>query len=156
MSDINLTVEQSGSYNITVTLQSPATIEYVTPGPQGVGIPEGGDETSMLAKNSSLDYDMSWKPRNYYTKTEMDGIFVAQQGNISTEIFNLTQTDIDNKYVELSKTPSSSQSVNLYPLGGIPQINGQHFTVSGKIVSWNGLGLDGFLESGDTLIVLYI
>jgi len=72
-----------------------------------------------------------------------------------TEIMTLTQENIDNKEVVLNSIPVIPESVQLTPNGGIPQINGVDFQVNLNILTWNSLGLDGFLEVGDILIVQY-
>jgi hypothetical protein len=72
-----------------------------------------------------------------------------------TEIITLTQENIDNKEVVLNSIPIIPESVQLTPNGGIPQINGIDFQVNLNILTWNSLGLDGFLEVGDILIVQY-
>lgn len=36
-------------------------VEVGTQGPQGIGIPDGGDENQILSKDSDADYDFSWK-----------------------------------------------------------------------------------------------
>lgn len=72
-----------------------------------------------------------------------------------TEIFNLSTIDISNKFLTLAETPVLSDSVTLYPRGGIPQVNTIDFSVTGNLLTWNGLGLDGFLEVGDILVVRY-
>lgn len=66
----------------------------------------------------------------------------------------LTATDISNKYVSLSRTPSSPSEVALNA-EGTPQIYGVDYTVTAKRLRWDGYVLDGFLESGDLLRVTY-
>ena len=61
--------------------------------------------------------------------------------------------NIDNKFVILSREPFLPGSVTLDIAGGIPQLYGFDFVVSGNVLSWNGLGLDNLLEVGDTLII---
>jgi hypothetical protein len=72
-----------------------------------------------------------------------------------TETIILTQQNIDDKEVTLNSTPMISESVQLTPSGGIPQVNGIDFSVVSNILSWDGLGLDGFLQAGDILLVQY-
>lgn len=67
----------------------------------------------------------------------------------------LTQQDIDNKQVVLLHTPKNASAVTLSISGGISQLNGEDFIVNAGILSWSGLGLDGFLEKDDVLIVQY-
>lgn len=76
---------------------------------------------------------------------------------IGTSIDNVTlsQQNIDEKKVSLSNVPAVPSAVTLLPIGGIPQVNGIDFEVVGNELSWNGLGLDNFLELGEQLIIQY-
>jgi hypothetical protein len=71
------------------------------------------------------------------------------------EIFTLTQSQIDSKSIPLSDIPVSP--VSLIPDGALPQRNYIDFMFieSDNSLTWAGLGLDGFLEVGETLEVSY-
>lgn len=71
------------------------------------------------------------------------------------ELITLNLTDINNKFVVLENTPTEPESVKLSIVGGITQLYTVDYVIGGNILSWNGLGLDGFLETGDTLIIEY-
>ena len=75
--------------------------------------------------------------------------------SIEPEIIPITSLDVTNKYVTLSSTPLNSNAVRLNMVGGIEQLNGIDFTVTGNILSWDGLGLDGFIDDTDILIIQY-
>ena len=75
--------------------------------------------------------------------------------SIVPERIPLTQQDIDNKFVTLSITPSFPDTVRLICEGGIEQVNGIDFQVIGNVLSWDGLGLDNFLDDTDVLIIQY-
>lgn len=77
------------------------------------------------------------------------------QSSSTPERIPLTQGDIDNKFVILSSTPQFPQSVRLNCEGGIEQANGIDFEIIGNKLSWEGLGLDNFLDNTDVLIVQY-
>jgi hypothetical protein len=86
------------------------------------------------------------------------GGFAIGSGNGTnniTQIITLTQQNIDDKEVILSSIPILPESVQLTPNGGIPQINGIDFEVTSNILTWDGFGLEGYLEAGDILIVQY-
>lgn len=140
---------------IKLTRNPQNTIVKVKTGIPGRGVPAGGDTDDLLFKVSNLNYDTSWKPRNYYTKAEVDALLDLEQNLIKTEIITLSSADIANKFLTLAETPVVSDSVTLYPQGGIPQINTIDFSVTGNVLSWSGLGLDGFLEENDVLVVQY-
>lgn len=83
------------------------------------------------------------------------GVELGSGGLANSETFILTSVEIASKQITLSKEPLFPQTVTLLPVGGIHQINGIDFQVVGAVVSWDGLGLDNFLEIGDTLIVQF-
>jgi hypothetical protein len=68
---------------------------------------------------------------------------------------NLSAGDITAKQITLAALPATASKVKLDLIGGSPQIYGDDFLVSGSILSWNGLGLDGVLITGDRLRVVY-
>lgn len=76
---------------------------------------------------------------------------------IGTNVDNviLSQQNIDEKKVSLSSAPAVPGAVTLLPVGGIPQVNGIDFEVVGNELSWDGLGLDNFLELGEQIIIQY-
>jgi hypothetical protein len=76
-------------------------------------------------------------------------------GTLVTQIVTLTEENILTKQLILNTIPVNSNLVQLTPVNGIPQLNSVDFQVNLNILSWNGLGLDGFLEVGDILIIEY-
>jgi hypothetical protein len=70
-------------------------------------------------------------------------------------VYTLSGTDITNKYITLSTSPTTANKTRFYVEGGPEQIYGIDFTVSGNELSWNGLTLDGILESGDRVVVTF-
>lgn len=86
------------------------------------------------------------------------GGFLVGQGvesAIAPDIINVSATDILNKSVTLSRTPILPQAVTVFIVGGPEQLFGIDYTISGNILSWNGLGFDGFIDDTDTLVVRY-
>ena len=76
-------------------------------------------------------------------------------GGSIVEQIQLTQQDIENKFVTLAQTPLVLSAVVINVEGGISQINGIDYRVNGNKISWNELGLDGFLDKTDVLIIQY-
>ena len=71
------------------------------------------------------------------------------------EYFTLSSTDTTtNKFVSLSGTPLDS-TVALDVIGGTAQALSSDFVVDGTNVSWLGESLDGQLNDGDQLRILY-
>lgn len=83
----------------------------------------------------------------------LGGFLIGQAAGSIIEIVTLNQDDIDAKQVTLNTTPLSPSTVIVTPEGGIPQINGVDYIITGNILSWDSLGLDGFLEVNEVLIV---
>lgn len=76
-------------------------------------------------------------------------------GSYNVDKVTLTGTEITNKSLTLGGAPSVAADTRLIVIEGIEQEYGADFTVSGSTLSWNGLGLDGLLEIGDKLIIVY-
>ena len=71
------------------------------------------------------------------------------------EIFLLSQEILSAGKIELSKIPKVSHETYLIVQNAAPQIYGVDFSVSGKFLTWQNLGLDGLLSEGDLLSVVY-
>jgi len=68
-------------------------------------------------------------------------------------VITLSGTDITNKQVNLTQIPINANKTRVSVGGGVEQVYGDDFTVSGSTLSWNGLGLESILEIGDKLII---
>jgi len=80
-----------------------------------------------------------------YPKAYMPKGFVKQ----------LTSAEVSEKKFNLPESAEYPSLVRLIPRGGPEQFPGIDFDVSGNVLSWSQMGLDGFLEQGDTLLVRY-
>lgn len=69
--------------------------------------------------------------------------------------FVLSEQDIQLKRIVLPKTPPDSENVGLIPYGGPPQIVGTDYVINGNILSWAGLGLDGFLTLNERIFIFF-
>ena len=115
--------------------------------------------TGLLLSESEIVYDTDLKAF-FGGDGALIGGFPIGNGNFGSEKYVVEQIvlstdDINNKNVKLLNTPVDSQYVTLTIKHGISQINGEDFVVINDTISWNGLGLDGFLEVGDVLIIEY-
>lgn len=72
----------------------------------------------------------------------------------TTETFTLTTFNISTRSITLSGTPSVPELTS-FTTGGVVQTFGEDFTVSGNTLSWAGLGLDGIVEEGDSVKVVF-
>jgi hypothetical protein len=81
---------------------------------------------------------------------------------ITDPVFTLSGTDITNKYVDLANPISNVNSVTLTVVQGLMQTYSVDFAASATggtagvgRVSWSALGLDGFLVSGNKILIGY-
>jgi len=70
-------------------------------------------------------------------------------------VHTLTSQNITEKKVTLPSTPIDPTEVSCDIDGGVKQLIGDDFTVTGNEFSWNGLGMDGLVEEGEVLIIEY-
>jgi hypothetical protein len=104
---------------------------------------------------SELVYDIDQKAFYGGDGSTQGGFLVGESSGFIVEKIELTQDDINNKYVTLAQTPLVPSAVIIDIYGGISQLNGIDFRVDGNKISWNELGLDGFLEITEVLIIQY-
>lgn len=71
------------------------------------------------------------------------------------EVYTLTSGNISIKGFLLTYTPADPTAIELTPIGGILQRYGVDYVYSNGYVTWDGLGLDGFLEEGEQIYVRY-
>jgi hypothetical protein len=83
------------------------------------------------------------------------GFLIGENSGFNVETITLTEEHIREKRIILEKAPLVPECVTLLPEGGIVQANGVDFRVVGRVLSWQGLGLDNFLEKDEVLIIQY-
>ncbi len=88
-----------------------------------------------------------WGPKGV---TEYEAVKKA-----ASELFTLTNSDVTQKRITLTLTPDTSYNISVTPREGCAQFYGPDFTVAGKDITWDALGLDGLLVAGDILQVDY-
>jgi hypothetical protein len=110
---------------------------------------------TLTLEASEIVYDTDLN--TFYGGNGLDiGGFPLGQGAVSqTYSHELTSLDITRGFIVLPGEPYSPSTVRLSIVGGIEQINGTDYIVSEDVLSWSGLGLDNFLEIGETLLVQY-
>lgn len=80
----------------------------------------------------------------------------APTGAWQVEYRTISGAENTAKAIVLSGSPASPTGTLLDIIGGGAQEYTVDFSVSGSTLSWNGLGLDGVLTTGDKLRVVYI
>lgn len=73
----------------------------------------------------------------------------------SVEQIEIDSTQELNKQITLSLTPSFPEKTLLYIDGGAPAFYTLDFEVTGDVLSWSGKRLDGLLEQGDLVRIVY-
>jgi hypothetical protein len=76
-------------------------------------------------------------------------------GTYNTFSYTLVPGDITAKGFALSPAPKFPGQVELQAVGGLEQVNGTDFTVSGSMLSWDSLGLEPDVATGDEFIISY-
>lgn len=110
---------------------------------------------------------ISWKGISNLSDQLSPGDVVTVYYNIfeslgaESEFFTLTDQDIERGQVTLQSVPVEPDTAQLFVEGGIPQIYGEDFAISGIDLVWRQIdgftvnGLNGFLAAGDTIHVFY-
>ena len=111
--------------------------------------------TGLLLQDAEIVYDTDQKVFYGGNGTLLGGFLIGSSSGFIYRRIELTSQNISDKFVTLPETPLVPNSVFLTIEGGIPQINGIDYIVTGNILSWDGLGLDEFLDDTDVLLLLY-
>ena len=126
---------------------------YGIQGPRGNALLSGsGAPSSSLGIENDLYLNLA----NGYLYKKISGVW-GYQAYITPQQkkFTISAADISAKQITLVPTPNDPDEVTLEFLTGGGQENGVDFEVVGGTLSWDGLGLDGFIETGDIIIVRY-
>jgi hypothetical protein len=71
------------------------------------------------------------------------------------QVRTLDAGDISTKAIILNSIPANAAITQLFVAGAPMQVYGQDFTVTDDVLSWDSLGLDGELQVGDKLVIMY-
>ena len=83
------------------------------------------------------------------SKLDKTGVFTFEKIIIDEEI-------LKNKFFPLKLKPTDVESVQVFPEGGFKQIFGKDYTIiNNQILSFENLGLDGFLELNEEIEIFY-
>ena len=110
---------------------------------------------NLVLEGSEVVYDVDQKAFYGGDGVTNGGFPIGANAGSISERIQLTQEDINNKFVTLASTPLIPSSVVLSCEGGIGQVYGIDFIVVGNQLRWEGLGLDNFLDNTDVLLVQY-
>jgi len=91
-----------------------------------------------------------------YFLTDGDSIVVPSPSGVQQFIYHvLTALEITNKSLTLPVSPAVPAKTFVDYVGGTTQVSGLDFTITGNIMNWSGLGLDGLAASGDIIRIVY-
>lgn len=91
-----------------------------------------------------------------YFLTDGDTIIVPSPSGVQQFIYyTFTALDITNKFITLPVAPAVPVKTFFDYIGGTTQVYGLDFVISGTLLDWNGLGLDGLAASGDIVRIVY-
>lgn len=110
---------------------------------------------NLVLDVSELVYDLDKKAFYGGDGSVKGGFLVGATSGFIVETIQLTTQNINDKFVTLAQTPLVPSAVIVTPEGGISQVNGIDYIIQGNKISWNELGLDGFLDNSDVLIIQY-
>lgn len=82
-------------------------------------------------------------------------LIVPGQTFFAEAAYTITPTDISNKYITLTYSPTVPAQVSFLMQNNPVKLFSVDFTVSGNQVQWTGLGLDGLILAGDVVVVQY-
>lgn len=73
-----------------------------------------------------------------------------------SETITVTTANMLTKTVTVSNNIQYPSRTKIFPQGGPVQIYSKDFTVVAQnIIAWGGMGLDGLIEEGDSLVIEY-
>jgi hypothetical protein len=93
----------------------------------------------------------------YQKQGALDTNWVALASGSSpiVELRVITAGEETAKQLTLISTPASAPATIMEIAGAPSQFYGDDYNVSGAVLSWSGLGLDGILAAGDKLTISY-
>lgn len=71
------------------------------------------------------------------------------------ELIEINQNQIDNKSITLTSLPLNPTASKFTFINGTVQLYGIDYVIDGQNIDWQGLGLDGFIEVGDLVLIEY-
>jgi len=112
---------------------------------------------SLIGEN--LDYDRESghvDAKNIQEAIDRLAEFVGYGDMTKVDVITIRPEHLATKRIALTKPPISWEKIRVAPEGGPNQIFYKDFIIQNDSeLVWDGLGLDGLLEVGDTLVIEY-
>lgn len=119
-------------------------------------IPVNGDTNGLTIEGSSIKLELATETSSGAISSQDYTEFKNKKEYRSVfDVVILTTQHIIDKKIILSNIPSFPDATMLTLEGGALQRYGVDYTIVNQELSWDGLGLDNFLEPGDTLQIHY-
>lgn len=135
---------------------APSSDRWKDPVSSPAALPAEGNVNGDIRIALSNNILYRWDGADWIGITESP---TAPANAYKVDAFTLTLTDISNKYVVLTDSPTIIADTRLIVEGGPEQFYNESFVITadngGKRLSWDGLFLDGVLEDEDKLVVIY-
>jgi len=137
------TAHSLSSQNITIAYREVFTL---------ASLPTFGSDVGVLA-TFDLTNDIIPATATVAGKVTLNQISAAAEPNI--EYRTITGGEAAAKQLTLSGTPLTASKVMLDVISGGPQEFSVDYSVSGSVLDWSGFSLDGILDTGDRLRIVY-
>lgn len=109
----------------------------------------------LLLDTSELVYDIDQNAFYGGDGVTIGGNLIGANSGYGFEEIPIIQQNLIDKYVILAQTPLIPSAVIVDMVGGIRQVNGVDYQIIGNKLTWEGLGLEGFIDDTDVLLVQY-
>lgn len=120
----------------------------------------GGGEVFKQKTGVDLEFRTLVPGANISITQDTDTIEISATGAGSGEVPNVEYRTISApeaaaKELTLAATPNDPTKVMLDTIGGCAQEYSVDYSITDDVLSWDSLGLDGILEAGDKLRIVY-
>ena len=148
----NLKVRIDPNGDLTATAAGIKTVHDAFIRPDGsVAFTDNLDMGGHRATNAALPVDEHDLTTKGYVDASVSNLNVRETDN-----FDLSSSDIANKYVDLSFAPVAPEDVIIITEGAPGLDYGKDYTIiNGNRLSWDGYELENILVAGDDLTVIY-
>ena len=114
-------------------------------------------QTALNAKEdkSQKGANNGYAPLDGTGKVPLVNLPSALANTLHQQFYEITPTDVLNKFITLEYIPTNPLKVDVVIYGGIHQRSNIDFLVTGNILSWNGLALESLIEANHFLNITY-
>jgi hypothetical protein len=110
----------------------------------------------LILQEAEIVYDFEQK--RYYggDNFRLGGFPLGDGATPKIELRVITQDEVDQKFITLEGVVSQPDLTKFHFINGTTQLIGIDYSIVGVgVISWEALGLDGFIESGDVVRIEY-